>query len=311
MNFSNSAADPPLRFCLEFVGGPRAGERVPLEGDSLVIGRSDEADLTIDDSTASRKHAEIVFRAGGHIVIDHSSNGTYVNGELITERMLAEGDEMVLGETVLRYVPCAGEAAPDAAAPGKTAQGVSPLVIAAVVVGALVVGAAVLLRPKEEASSTGGKPAVSSEKTAAQGKAAPASASAEAEPKDEAPAIRLTPEQAIAGVKRMLGDVRLRPDFAPEAIRMLEQARRDLARRRPGAERDRLAAEAEALLKRTRRLQSELAQDWERQAQLFTARGEYDKARQALLFVQALVGDVRDPAYRRAGMALEKLPTGG
>lgn len=78
------------------------GVDVPL-GRSLRIGRGSGCDLVLADDSVSRRHAEIALRGGICAVRDLGScNGTYVNGRPITRARLRRGDELQLGETVLR-----------------------------------------------------------------------------------------------------------------------------------------------------------------------------------------------------------------
>ncbi|MDX6286114.1 MAG: hypothetical protein QOG53_1599 [Frankiales bacterium] len=76
-----------------------------------VIGRAEDCDLRLADPGASRRHVE-VRRDGDRVtVIDlRSTNGTVLNGETIERAELHDGDELVIGETVLVFrVPGAGE----------------------------------------------------------------------------------------------------------------------------------------------------------------------------------------------------------
>lgn len=45
---------------------------------TVVIGRGDQADFMVDDRLASRMHARIEFRRGKFVLIDQSTNGTFV-----------------------------------------------------------------------------------------------------------------------------------------------------------------------------------------------------------------------------------------
>ncbi len=85
-------------------GGLRAGERFDLIG-GLSIGRSQEADLRIDDRYASGLHARIFSREGRSYVEDMSStNGTLLNeAELHGEAELLDGDVVRIGDTELRF----------------------------------------------------------------------------------------------------------------------------------------------------------------------------------------------------------------
>ena len=69
-----------------------------------VIGRGSHCDLVLaDDDSVSRAHAEIAVRAGLCLVRDlDSCNGVYVNGRARRRARLRRGDELQLGETVIR-----------------------------------------------------------------------------------------------------------------------------------------------------------------------------------------------------------------
>jgi hypothetical protein len=87
------------------VQGP--GERLllPLGGGVTHIGRGLAADLRLDEDSVSRRHAILVHRrSGSRILDDRSSNGTFVNGRRVTQEDLRDGDVLVLGRVVLRYL---------------------------------------------------------------------------------------------------------------------------------------------------------------------------------------------------------------
>jgi pSer/pThr/pTyr-binding forkhead associated (FHA) protein len=88
---------------LEILEGAEAGAQVPVSG-SLVIGRADDADLTLADAGVSRSHARVSDDAGGASIEDlGSSNGTFVNGERVEgSRALGDGDQIQLGGAILR-----------------------------------------------------------------------------------------------------------------------------------------------------------------------------------------------------------------
>jgi pSer/pThr/pTyr-binding forkhead associated (FHA) protein len=78
---------------------------VPLRGAVTHVGRGFSADLRLDDQTVSRRHAVIVDgRAGARILDDRSANGTFVNGERVSEAPLQHRDVIGLGRVVLVYV---------------------------------------------------------------------------------------------------------------------------------------------------------------------------------------------------------------
>ena len=78
---------------------------VELNRPHLRIGRSLAAEIRLDDSTVSRRHALIVVDDDGVKVLDdHSLNGVFVNGERVQSQLLAEGDELTVGRYRLRFL---------------------------------------------------------------------------------------------------------------------------------------------------------------------------------------------------------------
>lgn len=69
----------------------------------LVVGRSPEADVVLEDPYASDFHARLVFQAGQVRLQDlGSTNGTYVNGERMAAPMsLQPGDQVRIGQTIM------------------------------------------------------------------------------------------------------------------------------------------------------------------------------------------------------------------
>jgi pSer/pThr/pTyr-binding forkhead associated (FHA) protein len=81
--------------------------RVELETERCTIGRSEDCDVVIsEDGSVSRAHA-VLERIGSirWTVRDlGAANGTFVNGDrLFTDRVLRDGDELLLGRTRLAY----------------------------------------------------------------------------------------------------------------------------------------------------------------------------------------------------------------
>ena len=77
----------------------------PFTGDVITIGRGRDNDIQIkNDSKVSRYHCKVYRRGSNFYIEDNkSSNGTLVNGELITERRLFGGEEVIIGETFFRF----------------------------------------------------------------------------------------------------------------------------------------------------------------------------------------------------------------
>jgi pSer/pThr/pTyr-binding forkhead associated (FHA) protein len=90
-----------------YLGIEEAGEIVlmSLAADVMHIGRSPAADIVLDDSSVSRRHALIARRGEDTVVLDDRSlNGIRVNGVRVNEAILRDGDVIVLGQVTLRFV---------------------------------------------------------------------------------------------------------------------------------------------------------------------------------------------------------------
>ena len=88
------------------------GRELPLREGVNVLGRDASADVQIDDTTVSRKHAAIDIRPDGVTIEDLSSkNGTFLDGvKLAAPTPLHEGQNVVLGDAsiVFRRSPAHG-----------------------------------------------------------------------------------------------------------------------------------------------------------------------------------------------------------
>jgi two-component system, cell cycle response regulator len=86
--------------CLLFVSGMDAGRLLPIEvaQGSLVIGRDDAADVTLDGPEISRQHARLDVDGTRLVLVDlDSKNGTFVNGEQIERAELKADDKLRIG----------------------------------------------------------------------------------------------------------------------------------------------------------------------------------------------------------------------
>jgi len=100
--------------------GPETGKEYALE-QAAILGRLDSSDIPIHDKKASREHAKIYKQGQQFAIVDlNSSNGTFVNGEQITKRVLKPGDEISIGMISLRFMdPEAEQAAQAQPASGR------------------------------------------------------------------------------------------------------------------------------------------------------------------------------------------------
>jgi pSer/pThr/pTyr-binding forkhead associated (FHA) protein len=92
------------RLALVFVTGPEAGhEKLLAEGEELVVGRSKDAHVVINDTKTSRRHARFHFSGGDLHVEDLGSfNGTFVNGAKVERRVLMPGDSVEVGNVRIK-----------------------------------------------------------------------------------------------------------------------------------------------------------------------------------------------------------------
>ena len=102
---------------LDVIAGSNKGASFQTEESSFVIGRARTNRIILLDNKVSAGHAQIERRHQTYCLRDlNSTNGTFVNGRAITtEAKLAEGDEIRLGQTVLRVKAIAVSPASQAA----------------------------------------------------------------------------------------------------------------------------------------------------------------------------------------------------
>src|SRR5262245_58678540 len=93
------------------VDGPDLGREfdVPMRGGG--IGRGEGNLVILSDPSVSRQHCNIELRDGALCLVDPGSrNRTLVNGQQITLHPLEAGDEIVIGQTKLAFLPQDGVA---------------------------------------------------------------------------------------------------------------------------------------------------------------------------------------------------------
>ena len=89
--------------------GPNAGSQFRLDRPVMSAGRHPASDIFLDYITVSRRHAEFRRENGKFHVVDLASlNKTYVNREPVDSALLANGDEIQLGNFRLVFVTGSG-----------------------------------------------------------------------------------------------------------------------------------------------------------------------------------------------------------
>ena len=96
---------PEIPAELEAVAGPLKGSIISLTEDETSIGREPCNQISLLDAAVSRKHCVIARNAGQFKIQDlDSRNSTFVNGVPVTERTLASGDEIKIGNSLFVFV---------------------------------------------------------------------------------------------------------------------------------------------------------------------------------------------------------------
>jgi two-component system cell cycle response regulator len=91
--------------CLVVIYGLELGRKYNLDTTNVVIGRSSKSEIQIDQESVSRNHAKII-NTGKNIILRDlgSTNGTYVNDQLIDEYVLRDGDFIKIGRTIFKFL---------------------------------------------------------------------------------------------------------------------------------------------------------------------------------------------------------------
>jgi len=98
-----------------------SGRTHELKVDKTTIGRVDDNTFQIPEPSVSSHHCEIFLRGSDVVVHDlNSTNGTYVNGEKVTESVIKPGQVLRLGQIEMRLETETSGAASPLPPPGST-----------------------------------------------------------------------------------------------------------------------------------------------------------------------------------------------
>ncbi len=88
---------------LVFLSQGMTGRSHELKVDKTTIGRVDDNTLPITEASVSSHHCEVLLRGTDVVIRDlDSTNGTFINGEKVTEAVLKPGQTLRLGQIELR-----------------------------------------------------------------------------------------------------------------------------------------------------------------------------------------------------------------
>ncbi|MDU2066294.1 MAG: DUF3662 and FHA domain-containing protein [Sporomusaceae bacterium] len=106
-NFSLKATETAVlqsKAHLKIVEGPDRGAVALLSLQRFHLGRRENNELSLSDMNTSRLHAYIQWEEEQYVLYDAKSlNGTYVNGQKISRKVLKHNDKIRVGQTLLLY----------------------------------------------------------------------------------------------------------------------------------------------------------------------------------------------------------------
>ncbi|MFO0550267.1 MAG: FHA domain-containing protein [Polyangiaceae bacterium] len=91
---------------LVVVVGPQPGQEFFLDREHFTIGRSEDANISVNHSSVSRLHAELhaIGNSRYEIIDKGSANGIRINGQDVRRGFIEAGDAIELGDVRLRFV---------------------------------------------------------------------------------------------------------------------------------------------------------------------------------------------------------------
>ena len=108
-----------------------AGRSFDLAGERTTVGRVEDNAFQIAEPSVSSRHCEILLRGEEVVIKDlNSTNGTFINGEKISESVLKPGQTLRLGNVELKLdvpgAPATPAAAPSASAAAPSSSAPAP-----------------------------------------------------------------------------------------------------------------------------------------------------------------------------------------
>lgn len=81
------------------------GKRHVLGDEPVSIGRGGENTIILENDSVSRRHCRVEKRGRNYHLVDlESTNGSYVNDELVRDIELRRGDQIKIGDTILKFL---------------------------------------------------------------------------------------------------------------------------------------------------------------------------------------------------------------
>jgi diguanylate cyclase (GGDEF)-like protein len=91
---------------LRQMNGIFIGRKYPLNQGSTLVGRDPGLDITINEDSVSRRHAELIYDGNSLQVMDlGSTNGTFINDVPVKNKTASHGDVIRFGNIIFKYIP--------------------------------------------------------------------------------------------------------------------------------------------------------------------------------------------------------------
>lgn len=103
-----------MKSVLTILEGAGKGTSKPLTSALMIVGRSKNADLMVDDPLVSRRHLEVRVESDAVFVENKSAQGSMLNGKPLTGIVsLNPGDVLEVGNTKMRFEEAPASSAPE------------------------------------------------------------------------------------------------------------------------------------------------------------------------------------------------------
>lgn len=103
LNLGDSGNRPGARIVV--IHGENVGAQIEISDAAVVVGRSVGCDLQIPHASVSRQHCRIVVEGAQYLLEDlGSTNQTLVNEKPVTRVELRDGDQIAVGDAVLKFM---------------------------------------------------------------------------------------------------------------------------------------------------------------------------------------------------------------
>ena len=89
--------------CLIVIAGNDIGKLYQLTSDNVTVGRDDDCHVRISDESVSRRHARVYRQSADTFMLEDldSTNGTFCNGVAVRQKVLEDGDKVMIGSTTI------------------------------------------------------------------------------------------------------------------------------------------------------------------------------------------------------------------